>query len=203
MAKKNDDAIPFTTPFGTARFAKISKADTEGKYADGKFKTYVEFEDEDLETVRAALKAAAVEFHGTSDNIQLPIKGVKNKEKTAIAFVGVEMKSKFRPACFDSKKKKLPNGATVGSGSIIRVASAFFPWEKEEKVIIKGEDGSRVETKEMVYGVSMRLGDVQVRKLAAGGSNGTGAAFDEVEDGFEYDGEDSDKGGDQFDAADL
>lgn len=197
MAKS--EAIPFLTPWFVARFPKISKPDTKGQYADGKFKTDGVFEtEEDLKKVEQILRDAAKKFFPNEESPTLPIADFfANKEdraKKKVEARGIRLKSKYRPACFDAKKKKLPEGVAIGGGSIIRVASAIFPWSK--KVTFKGQEV-------MENGVSLRLGDVQVRKLVAFQSSGDGAAFDEDEGGFEFEGNE-DAGAEQFgDATEL
>lgn len=197
-------AIPVVTPWFTARYPKISKPDTEGQYADGKFKTDgVPLEDSDLEAFETKLLEAAKQFWPdvAEDEISLPVKDFyKNKEAKEAGEVearGFTLKSKYRPACFDAKKKKLPEGVAIGGGSVIRVASSIFPWSKTSKMKVKDAKGKVSVEETTEYGVGLRLGDVQVRELMQGGGSGDGSAFDEVEDGFEYEG--ADTGGDQFD----
>ena len=197
MAK--NESIPFLTPWFTARFPKISKPDTKGQFADGKFKTDGVFlTDEDLAAVEKALTDAAAKFFPNEENPTLPIMDFfankEDKAKKKVEARGIRLKSKYRPACFDAKKKKLPEGVAIGGGSIIRVASAIFPWSKTTK--FKGQEVTE-------NGVSLRLGDVQVRKLVAFQSSGDGAAFDEDEGGFEFEGNDE-AGAEQFgDATEL
>lgn len=207
MAKKSGDkkkAIPFLTPWFTARYPKISKPDTEGKYADGKFKTDGVLDDDAYEVTEAALKKAAAQFYPDMDvdEVQLPLKefyaNKEAKEKGEVEGRGFILKSKYRPAVFDAKKKKLPEGVSIGGGSIIRVAAAIWPWTSTEKVKVKDPKTGKmvVETQES-FGVGLRLGDVQVKELVQFQGSGDGSAFDEVDDGFEYEG--SDNGADQFD----
>jgi hypothetical protein len=205
MAKsaKKSESIAYVTPWFTARYPKISKPDTEGKFADGKFKTDGILDEDDIEAVRKALTAAGKQFFPSvdEDEIRLPLKeffnGRKDEEKTSAGW-GITLKSQYRPAVFDAKKKKLPEGSVIGGGSELRVASAIFPWSKAEKqTIIEG--GKKRTADVTAYGVGLRLGDVQVRKLCISSGQGDGAAFDEVE-GFEFDGE-GDEGSSQFDSA--
>ncbi len=201
MAKQ--ESIPFVTPWFTARFPKINKPDTKGKFADGKFKTDGTFaSDEDLKAVEKALNDAAKHFWPKEDGVTLPIKNFyaskEDKEAQKVEGRGITLKSKYKPACFDSKKKKLPGAVAIGGGSIIRVASAIFPWSKTTK--FKGEEVTE-------YGISLRLGDVQVRKLVEFQAQGDGSAFEEDAEGFEYEG--TEEAGSQFgngqfgDATDL
>jgi hypothetical protein len=182
MAK--NDKIAYVTPQGVARYAKISKPDTEGKYADGKYKTFLMFDDAGFAQFEKTLKDAAKQFFGAKvslDEVKMPYK--KFDDGTAVNF-----KSKYRPAVFDAKKKKLPDDVLVGSGSVIRIAGVIEPYEKQDKVRIKNADGKVEETTETIRGLTLRLNDVQVIKLSQGGAAGTGDAFDEVE-GFSYEDE--------------
>jgi DNA-directed RNA polymerase len=207
---KKSQTIPFVTPWFTTRFPKISTPDTKGKYADGKFKTDGELDDAQYEAVEKTLKEAAEKLWPDVpvDEVTLPLKNLyenkEAKEKGEVEARGFTLKSQYRPTVFDSKKKKLPEGVNIGGGSVIRVASAIFPWSKTSKmkVVEKGKSTMQEITE---YGLGLRLGDVQVKELVEFSGGGDGSAFDEVEDGFEYDGEGDDQArADQFgDASDL
>lgn len=202
MAKQ--DSIPFVTPWFKARFPKISEPDTKGKYADGKFKTDGVLSDTDYAVVERILNAEAKKFWPDADVVVLPLQTFyksadDKKAKKNDDGRGFRLKSKYRSAVFDSKKKALPEGVKIGGGSIIRVASAIFPWSKAEKVKVKGADGKFTVEESIEYGISLRLGDVQVRKLVEFQAQGDGSAFDEDEGGFEYEG--TADAGDQFEGA--
>ena len=117
----------------------------------------------------------------------------EDKEKKKVEARGITLKSKYRPAAFDAKKASVPlDNVTIGGGSVIRVAAAIFPWSKTTK--FKGQEVTE-------FGVSLRLGDIQIRKLCEAQSQGDGAAFDEDDEGFTYEGA---AGSEQFgDATDL
>lgn len=200
MAKQ--ESIPFVTPWFVARFPKISKPDTKGKYADGKFKTDGLLVDDDYAAVEKVLKDAGKKFWPDADVVTLPLKtfydNAENKKAKKAAGKGITLKSKYRPAVFDSKKKKLPENVAIGGGSVIRVASAIFPWSKTDKVKVKDPKTGEVTIEEGTeYGVSLRLGDIQVRKLVEFQAQGDGSAFDEDDEGFTYEGT-GDEGGEQF-----
>lgn len=202
---KKSQTIPFITPWFTARYPKISKPDTEGKFADGKFKTDGILDEADVEKVRETLMAAARKFWPdvAEDDLRLPLKeffdGKKDEEKTSAGW-GIVLKSQYKPAVFDAKKKKLPEGVVIGGGSVLRVASAIFPWDKTEKQTVVENGKKRVE-QVTAYGIGLRLGDTQVKELVVFSGQGDGAAFDEVEGGFEYEGSGDDEGS-AFDGAD-
>lgn len=205
MAKK--EAIVWNTPWMTARFPKVSKPDTKGTFADGKFKTDGDLSDEDYKEAKKFLTAAGKKLWPDADFVELPMKdffaNAEDKKANKVQARGLRLKSKYRPAVFDGKRKKLPESVSIGGGSIIRVASAVFPWSKEEKVKVKDVDGNVTTELQMSYGVSLRLGDIQVRKLVEFQAQGDGSAFEDDEEGFEYEGT-ADAGGEQFgDATDL
>jgi DNA-directed RNA polymerase len=202
---KKSQSIPFVTPWFTARYPKISKPDTQGKFADGKYKTDGVLDDDEYKATEKKLKEAAKQLWPDVpvDEISLPMKtfykSKEDKEKGEDDGRGIVLKSQYKPACFDSKKKKLPEGVQLGGGSEIRVASAIFPWSKTEKVKVKDPKTGKITVEEGTeHGVGLRLGDVQVRKLVEFAGSGDGSAFDEVEDGFEFEGNDE-AGGEQFD----
>jgi hypothetical protein len=181
--------ISFVSKKGSARYPKISKPDTEGKYADGRFKTDMILEGAALEHADAAAKAAAAKFWPKAETVTLPVKDFKRKNKdtgeVTIDGRGLVATTKRRPAVFDAKKTKLPEGVEIGGGSEIRISGYFFPWDKTTKMQVK--EGGKVTTQDVTeYGVSFRMCDVQVISLAAG-FGGDGSAFDE-EEGFEYEG---------------
>lgn len=189
-------AVAWLTPWMTARYPKIGKPDTDGKYADGKFKTDGFLDDDDYAAAEKHLRDVASKFWPDVDanELQIPVKvfyaNAEAQKKDEPEGQGLRLKSKYRPAVFDSKKSKLPDGVSIGSGSIIRVASFIFPYKSTEKVKVNGKI-----VQETVYGVGLRLGDVQVKELVEYQGGGDGSAFDEVEDGFEYE---TDDRADQF-----
>lgn len=201
MAKsaKKSESIPYVTPWFIARYPKISDPDVKGKFADGKFKTDGVFEsDETLNQVEKTLREAAKKFWPdvADEDLRLPVKDFfsgKGEDKKPDGR-GIVLKSQYRPAVFDAKKKKLAEGVKIGGGSEIRVASSIFPWSKTETETVV-ENGVKSKRQVTAYGVGLRLGDTQVRKLVVSQGQGDGSAFDEVE-GFEYEGDEGD--GEQF-----
>lgn len=177
MSKKK--GIRFVTPIGVAVYPKISRPDTTGKYADGKFKTDVDF-GEHTEALIAKMTKAAEEWDVP---LNLPVrdemKKDENGKKQPTGRKLIKFKSKFRPAVFDAKKKELPDDVVIGGGTELRIDATLFPYDEG-----KG-------------GVSLRLGPIQVVKLMQGDS---AANFDEL-DGYEIDGdEDRSEQADAFDS---
>jgi hypothetical protein len=194
-SKKKTETIKFVTPVGEFRWPKVSQPDTKGKYADGKFKTAMVFSDEDHKKVVARLTDAAKQLLGeNAKDCTMPVREFKNKDTEEVQEVGINFKSKYRPAVFDAKKKKLPEGVTIGNGSEGRIVGVIFSWDKTTKV--KGKNVTE-------YGISIRLGDVQITKLQEGGSMGNGADFDDDVEGYEYDGSGDDADAERADQFDL
>jgi len=191
------------TPFGVARYPKISNPDTKGQYADNKFKTDLLIDEDEVAEVRIVLEEAALTFWPDQDDVAFPLKEFfADKEKTKSEGMGLVLKSQYRPAVFDAKKKALPEGVKIGGGSVIRVASSIYPWESTETQTIVDAKGKKTKETVTVYGIGLRLGDVQIRKLVAFTGSGDGSAFDVDEEGFEYEGSNDDGGfGDEGDAA--
>jgi hypothetical protein len=212
-SKKKSELIAFNSPWVTARFPKLNKPDTDGPYADGKFKTDCILEYEDIAAVRAEMEAAAKKLlpNVALEDVNLPLKEFKrkkdkdSKEKVSDGW-GFRAKTQRRPAIFDAKRKRLPQGVVVGAGSILRIAGALKAYEKTSEMIVKQADGSKVKESITEYGLTLYLNKVQVKKLEQGTDWDSADGFDDVEDGFEYDG--GDEGSDEFagnadDATDL
>src|SRR5262245_22058529 len=119
MSKTKKDTIKFVTPIGEFRWPKISKPDTQGKYADGKFKTSLVLSADDHNKVLAILEDAAKKLLGdNAADCTMPVREFTDKDdKSKVIEVGFNFKSKYRPAVFDTKKKKLPESAVIGNGS--------------------------------------------------------------------------------------
>src|SRR4051812_20710532 len=116
QSKKKQELVKFVSPWAIARFPKLDKPDTEGTYADGKYKTDVVLEESDIEGVRAKMLEAAKKLlpNVPASELNLPLKEFfrKNKEtgeKTSDGW-GFRCKSKRVPFIWDAKKNKLPKG---------------------------------------------------------------------------------------------
>jgi Protein of unknown function (DUF2815) len=191
-SKKKLETVQWLTPFGVARFPKISTPDIGGRYSDGKFKTMVIFADADLPAVKAAQEAAAAKLWPglTRADLKLPLREFfdKNKEEgtETSAGWGITFKSKNRPLVLDAKKQKLPEGLKIGGGSEIRIGAAFAAYENADEVLIIENGTKRTETV-IQKGLTVYLNSVQVRDLQQG-ARSDGSEFDEVSGGYEYDG---------------
>jgi DNA-directed RNA polymerase len=172
MSKKKSESIPFTTPFGTLRYPKVSAPDTKGEYADNKFKTDIVFSDADYAIVEKAIKEAAAKLLPDVKNPKLPL-------HTWDEGSGIRLKSQYRPVVFDTKNAKLPETVLIGGGTIARIASAIFAYKKGGNT-----------------GISLRLGKVQVKELVEY-QGGDASPFEETEGFVSEGGETSD---DSFDS---
>jgi hypothetical protein len=197
---KKMETVKFLSPFGTARFPKVNNPDTDGKFADGKFKTGLLLNDSDVEKVRAEFKAAAKQLHPNVplEQVVLPLKQLKDKDKETgtkkVIGWGFNAKSQRRPLILDAKKNKLPEGVKIGGGSEIRIGGAIAAYEKtSEQVVI--ENGERRKEEVTEYGLNIYLNSVQVRKLVVGGGMSDGSEFEEVE-GYEYEGAENESAAD-------
>lgn len=196
-AKSNSkqEAVPYNLPFGKARYPRISSPDTNGKYADNKFKTDILYEDDVIDGIESDLRDIAEKFWPdvSRDELYVPVKEffIGKDDKRESQGRGVTLKSKYRPAVFDAKRNKLPKGLKIGSGSIIRVAAFAFPWSKATEEVHVDAKGKKTKVKTTTYGIGLRLGDTQIKKLVEPTGGGDGSAFDDVEDddeNFVYDG---------------
>jgi hypothetical protein len=160
--------LRFVTPVGVAVYPKISSPDTQGKYADNKFKTDVDFGDHTDALIKKFEEAATA----WGVPVNLPVVDQKDKDKKPTGKKLVRFKSKYRPAVFDAKKNELPKDTVIGAGTELRIDATLFPYTEG-----KG-------------GVSLRLGPIQVASLVEGGDGS--ANFDEME-GYEYTAEEGSK----------
>ena len=160
-------------PFGTARYPHISKPDTTGKYADNKYKTRLVYKIDD-KAVLAAIKqidAFAEEVHGK----QWAKKHVPYVIDEDAGEIVLTAKTQYEPAVFDTKNQKIGKDVNIGGGSVMRLSGFLIEFDK---------------------GISYQLKQAQVKSVAQASSD-----FDEVEDGYEYEGtggfDDSDEGTDE------
>ncbi len=151
--------IPGVTKVGTLSYPKISKPDSKGEFADGKYKTDFVLEPEDAKALKADITAKAKEIFPGATKMELPFK-VKDGE---IIF---RFKGSKKPVIVDAKRQRLPEGVTVRGGSKARISYTLFNWEKGAK-----------------KGVSLIPDAVQITELAEGSPGAR--AFDEVEGGFD------------------
>ena len=198
MAKK--PAPIYDTAFGTLAFSYIDKPDDkpiEGASwkPDGKYKGTLVVDGDELDSLRAALieglRAQFPQAPTDDDELKLPVRpGDALTGKKAEQFAGktvLEAKSDYKPAVYDSLGQKVPEGVTARSGDIVRFKVSPYYFSKDEEVAER-VNGKIVKTRTTVYGCSLRLSAVQIKKKVAGGG---GPGFGAIEDG-EFDGSTAD-----------
>lgn len=155
--------VPFTTPFGAARYPHISSPDSKGKYADDKFKVklVMPLGSPEAQGFIQKIKDAAVQLHGQK-GLKLYMPFVEDEEANEAVFI---LKTKYAPAIFDGRGNPA-KGVNVGGGSVIRLMGNVVPYDK---------------------GVTMQFNQVQIKELNGFGTCGFGA----IEDGYEYSPEDA------------
>lgn len=205
MAEKNKASIQWDTPWFTARFPKLQQPDTQGQFADGKFKTDAIFDPAVLKDVEATLQAAAKKLWPDAE-VEVPIKAFyANKDDKAAKKnpqgCGITMKSQRKPLIWDGSRNPIPDAVKIGGGSILRAKATISPYSKTEKVRVKGADGKMTTEDTDVFGITIYVNAVQVRKLVEGSQFVT--AFDEDPEGFTYEGAGDDSGSPFGDATDL
>jgi len=140
MAKDNTMA----TPFGVAVYPHVSKPDTVGKFADGKYKLQIEVSKEDLAQFKADFTAKVN-----------PEKGSKLPWREKDGKLLITAKSKYAPLILDEKKREvaLEEGEYLAGGSVVRAL---------------------VEVGTYTGGYNLYLKKVQVKQLVTGTAGGGG-----------------------------
>ena len=181
--------IMVRTPKGVAAFTHVHAPDTEGKYADGKYKTDIVFDlDADLSKVEdAARRQAAVDFPKMKpEKVNVLIKDGDERVYTANSkavrdgeakegdivkgFEGkryVTAKTKYAPQIIGPDKQPLPAGTEIRSGDIVIAVLAPFGCDKP----VKGS-------------VTFRLQALQLVEKRAGGGHDYSDLFDDEGEGF-------------------
>lgn len=193
MAKKPR----FNATFGPFPFAHpyLSKPDTEGQYADNKYKLSGVLDPKSPvakqaeKTILEALKAL-----GLTNKAEHPLKKEMAKndkgKKEATGKLKFSAKSQYAPAIVDASGKPIPAKSlkkmSIGSGSEGLIEGFFTPYTRTEK--IRDADGNVEEVE--ITGISFTLTGVQLIKYVAAGAGG--ASFGAYEGGgFTYSGDDS------------
>lgn len=199
QAPKKREALPMLiSPSGVASFAHLSKPDTEGKYADGKYKVKLKLAKAgrpDQEKVDAFIEHLN-ELHATArgkKKTDSPVHDGDDKEYEGDhGYWLINFKSKYQPDMRDSKKNKLPKDVEVKGGDIIRVAFVALPYEEGKNA-----------------GISTQLQAVMLIEKRVGGAGNGGDAFEEEEEGYvadaadESEDDDAPAGDDDGDGADY
>lgn len=162
---------------GSAAFVHLAEPDTEGEYADNKYKITLLIDKDSPEAERfekLCKKAGADEFP-KAKSVKLPLRDGDEKEQEH--FHGKYMltaKTKKQPTTVDGKKQKVP-ADLIKPGDIVKVSVTLNPCKVSGKPT-----------------VALWLNGVQLIEKV---NNGFDAAddFDE-EEGFEYEGDSSSSG---------
>lgn len=141
MAEKKPQYPIMTTAKGIASFSHLAKPDTEGKYADDKYKTTVLLSKAGSEQ-QAEIDAFIAEInklhakHKGKKKTESPIKDGDDKEKDGKPderYAGkwyFTAKSKFQPQLLNARGKELDSKIEIRGGDIIRVAVAPVPYDE-------------------------------------------------------------------------
>ena len=190
MAQKKDPEILLGLPRGVSAYAYVDKPDSEGTYADDKFKITVICEpDTDLSAFEAQImKAAKAKWSDLDeDTFQLPWKlhDPDDKKEAYQGKLTYSAKSKFMPQVVDAKRNVMPEGTPVYSGSIVRAVATVYLYEKTEKV----RDGKKL-VDVTLRGASLQLATVQIiEKRGSGASRADALNALDDEDGFDSKGD--------------
>jgi hypothetical protein len=179
-----DDGHTVVSPLAIAAFAHVRKPDTEGQYADNKYKITLKLKKgdpavekfvKDLRSWAEEARKKQMEAWGKKKLEAFdPVKDGDEKddaeEKGWAGFWLVTAKSKNKPNVRDAKKNIVPDSIKVFSGDGVKVAIGTAPFEKP--VQNKG-------------GISIYMNGVQLLAKNSSGYNDADA-FEE-EDGYETD----------------
>lgn len=170
MAKQKFPVV--VSPTGVAAFSYLSKPDTEGKYADNKFKvTLVLDGDANVDAIKkACLEAARIEW-GPKINmkqVRMPITDgdTKGKEEFEGKLLLVA-KSKYQPTLVDRKREALAEGVNIFTGDMIKISGCCIPYTAS------GQKGVTVQLRAVM---------LVEKRATAGNAAGDFAGFEEDTD---------------------
>lgn len=191
-AKAKKPKLPtLVTPEGVASYSYAQKPDTEGQYADGKYKITIGLNkgDPKVEALVAKLEAQHVEARGKKktespvkdgDEAYAEIDDEDKKERNAWKqgkYI-LTFKSQFAPQVLNRAGEPLADGVIIMGGDIVKVAFAARPYEAGKNA-----------------GISLSLRAVKLLQKRAGGGADYADAFgdedDEADDAPESDSDDS------------
>ena len=161
MADKKFKYVPFVTEVMTARNPHLSEPDTEGDYADGKYKTEATADGDYTERFQAVIKSVKDKHFAGKKGTWLPW---KETVEGAVAFLFKSPNNQL--LLTDAKGNPIKTGIIISGGSLIRIAGVIAPWEKGQ-----------------MRGVSLWPYAVRVIRLVE--DFDAAAAFGPAEDGFD------------------
>lgn len=182
MSSKKKRYPKVVAPAGVSGFSHIHKADTEGKYANNKFKIQVRYDEAevDLSKIEAACHATAKEEWGkVPADLKLPYAPSDKKEDDGVVILRAS--SKFAPGVVDAKRNDLEDGVQVYAGDLVKFSATTYPYSKTEDVVVV-VDGKKKRQKETVYGISLQLRGVQLLEKRGGGSGDVSDDFEDEDD---------------------
>lgn len=133
-----------------------------------------------IELPKAEAEAFKTKVLALADTSKLPKKPktpVKDGRDDSVLLVTA--KSKYMPGIYDAHKQRIPESVDIAGGSKIRAICEVYQYDE---------------------GVSLRLLQVQVIQLRERG--GGNCAFDEIEDGYAYEGGDEEETSEELIEAD-
>lgn len=145
-----------TTPIGIAVMPFLFKEDEQY----GGFKVALRVDKETATKFKAELLDL---FKGEQWNTKSPNIPIAEDNRHEGMYL-IRTASGYQPAVFDSKNRPVSSNTNVGGGSELRVICEAHKWEVQKK-----------------EGIKLRLKQVQIIKLAEGGSSG----FESIDDGYE------------------
>lgn len=178
-AKKKPKLPTLVTPKGVASFSYCQKPDTEGQYADNKYKITIGLDKGDpvVEALVKKLEAQHIEARGKKktespvkdgDEVYADIEDEDKKERQAWKqgkYI-LTFKSQFAPQVLNRAGEELEEGIVIMGGDIIKVAFAARPYEAGKNA-----------------GISLSLRAVKlIQKRAGGGADYSDAFGDDDDD---------------------
>lgn len=175
------------TPRAVVAFGYLHKPDTEGKFADGKYKCtlVIDADDPGLKALKEeAVKAAKAEWPKRAlSQIKFPFnKGEEHKLDPETGepreeFRGkilINVSSKHKPGFVDAKRQPLPESVEVRSGDVVKASVAF------NTGLVSGKPT-----------VGVWLNNIQLLEKRSGGGGSAADDFED-EDGYTSDTSDGD-----------
>lgn len=184
----------FVTPVGRFTFLHIYKPDSEGQFADDKFKATILVRNEDRESLKLLkqlMLKTAREKWGESvkySELETPFKDGDEKFeennkfeafKDTIYFIA---KSQRAPGIVGPDLKALSDGDILASGDYGRMSVTCYAYERPGTVI-EMVNGKRKETKMQIKGIAFNLEHLQKAKTGErfGGGGAPENDFTEIE----------------------
>ncbi|NEW92767.1 hypothetical protein [Rhodopseudomonas sp. BR0M22] len=125
MTDKNIKYVPFATEIMSARRPHLSEPETEGEYADGRYKTEATATEGYAQRFMEQIQKISVSYFGDKKAVHLPWKNTKEGD---IAFIFRSPKKK--PELLDSKGVPLSKSVIIREGCLVRIAGVIAGWEK-------------------------------------------------------------------------